>query len=690
MAPPLRRLLSPRSVAVVGGRSAEVVVEQSRLVGFDGDIWAVSRTRATLAGIPTVPTVSDLPGVPDAAFVSVSREASIEVIGDLARAGAGGVVCHASGFAEDGEVGARLQDELLAAAGDLPLVGPNCLGFLNYLDGVALWPEQQGGRRVDTGVAIVSQSGNLAENLTMHRRSLPLALVAAIGNSARTGVVDLVEALLDDERITAIGLHLETMPDLAGLSRVAGEALRRRVPIVALKTGRSILGARATLTHTSALAGAGAAADAVFERLGIAQVRDVPDFVETLKLLHVHGAFRGTTLASASCSGGEAAYVADQAAARGLVMPPFDEATSTALRGVLGQRVAVQNPLDYHTYIWRDRSALEACFTAYLRSPADLHLLVLDVPRQDRCDTAEFDTVLDAFVTATRVTGSRAAVVSTLPESLPEEVGARLLAAGVAPMQGVGACLDALESADSVARAQDFPEGRALPAVTPVAPGSAVTLDELTAKAALAAHGLAVPLGRVVAAATRDAWDPSDGTPVRFPVVAKALSAELVHKSDVGGVILPIRDPAALQSAVAALSRLSDRVLVEELVEDGVAELIVGVTRDHAAGLTMTVGAGGVLTELLRDSVTIALPATDDHVLQALQSLRIWPLLNAFRGRSVDAAAVLAAVSAVARFAEAHRETLLELDVNPVVVTPTRAVAVDATIRILQEASSDD
>lgn len=685
MAERLRRLLAPRSIAVVGGRSAEVVLEQSRLIGFDGEVWAVNHHRARLAGIPTVPTVSDLPGVPDAAFVSVSKETTLEVVAELSRAGTAGVVCHASGFAEGGDAGARLQADLVAASGDMALIGPNCLGFVNYLDGVALWPEQQGGARVESGVAIVSQSGNLAESLTMQRRSLPLGFVAAIGNGARTGVVELIDALLEDARITAIGLHLETMPDIAGLSRVAVEALRRRIPIVALKTGRSALGARATLTHTSALSGSGAAADAVLSRLGIAPVHDVPTFVETLKLLHVHGAFGAESLASASCSGGEAAYVADLAASRDLPLRAFDERTTRALRDVLGDRVAVQNPLDYHTYIWRDRAALERCFTAYLGSGADLHLLVLDMPREDRCDTTEFESVLDAFTASVAATGARASVVSTLPEGQPEAVGARLLASGIAPMQGVATCLDAVRAADVVAAAQDTPEGRLLHAVIPLRPGPAEVVDEVASKRELAAYGLDIPRGRVVTGGTRDGWDPSDGTPVRFPVVAKALAEDLVHKSDVGGVILPLRDPAALQEAVATLSRLSDRILVEELVEGTVAELIVGVTRDPAVGPTMTLGAGGVLTELLRDSATIALPATEAQILQALRSLRIWPLLNVFRGRAVDVRAIVRAVSAVARYAVDHADRLLELDVNPLVVTATRAVAVDATIRRVTE-----
>ncbi len=243
-------------------------------------------------------------------------------------------------------------------------------------------------------MAVVAQSGNIAESLTMQRRSLPLAQVVTIGNAAVTGVVELVEGMLADPRITAIGLHLEALPDVAALSRVALEALRRRVPLVVLKAGSSDLGASLALGHTSSLAGSDVLADALFRRLGIVRVHRVEAFVETLKLLHVHGGLPGTRVTSASCSGGEAAHVADVAPACGVTLPPLDETTSRALRAVLGERVAVRNPLDYQTYIWGDGDALTTCFTALLGADADLHLLVLDLPRSDRCDPADFETAV--------------------------------------------------------------------------------------------------------------------------------------------------------------------------------------------------------------------------------------------------------------------------------------------------------
>ncbi len=676
----LRRLLNPRSVAVIGGRPAEVAVEQSRAIGYAGEIWPVNPHRTHLGGVPCVSDLSQLPGVPDAAFVAVNRERSVEAVRELARLGVAGVVCHASGYAEDGEEGARLQRDLVSAAGDMALIGPNCLGFVNYLDGAALWPEQQGGVGVDRGVALIAQSGNITENLTMQRRSLPIATLVTIGNSAVTGVVELVEAMLDDPRITAVGLCLEEIPEVSGFSRVALEALRRRVPIVALKLGSSELGARVTLSHTSSLAGSDILVDALFRRLGIARLHDVESFLETLKLVHVQGCRPGVRIASASCSGGEAAMLADLAHRRGLELPTLPDEVSAGLHDVLGDRVSVRNPLDYHTYIWGDPERLTDCFTALMEAGLDQHLLMLDFPRADRCDVSEFETTVAAWEAAQAKTGARACVVASLPESMPEDVGERLLASEIAPMQGLGSCLTAIAAAARIGTAQAAAQ-EILP-LPPAGPGSGSeveTYDEVRAKAALAAYGLRTPRAAVV-----DDVEalPEAAASLGFPVVLKAVVDGLAHKADVGGVVVGLASREAVRRAGSDMSGLTGRFLIEHMVEDAVLELLIGVQRDPRLGLALTVGAGGVLVELVDDSTTVLLPATRSEIRDALTRLRVGPVLTGFRGVEVDLEAVVSAVAAVAAFATDHADRLVEVEVNPLLVHPQGAMAVDALIRL--------
>ena len=348
----LRRLLQPKTVAVFGGDSAVAVAKQCQGINYAGEIWAVNPSRDEIAGIPCVKSIDELPGVPDASFVAAPPQASLEVIAELSKRGAPGAVCFASGFAETGEAGEALQAQLREAAGDMAVIGPNCHGFLNYLDGVALWPDEHGGQRVPKGVALITQSGNIALNLTMQQRSVDFAYVISIGNNSSLGLHEYIDMLLEDSRVTAIALHIEGIKDIPGFSGAALRALEKGVPIVALKAGRSSLGAEITMSHTGSLAGSDRLYSALFKRLGVARCDTVPQFLETMKFLSVNGPLSGNTLGSMSCSGGEASLVADCAEQLGVDMPEMTSTSIAELQDLLGPRVNVANPLDYHLYIW--------------------------------------------------------------------------------------------------------------------------------------------------------------------------------------------------------------------------------------------------------------------------------------------------------------------------------------------------
>jgi acetyl-CoA synthetase len=678
----LTQLFSPASIAVFGGNAAAEAIRQCRKLGFTGTIWPVHPTRSEMEGLPCYPDVAALPAAPDAAFVAVPAQATVEVVRALSARGAGGAICYASGFAEVGEAGAELQRELVAVAGDMALIGPNCYGMLNYLDGVALWPDQHGGRRVERGVAIVTQSGNIGLNLTMQRRGLPLAYLITVGNKAGDSVDSIIESLLQDPRVTAIGMHIEGLDDVAAFSRVAIRALEKRIPLVALKAGSSELGARTTMSHTSSLAGPDKLYDALFARCGVARVNDVASLLETLKFLHVLGGLGGNRIISASCSGGEASLVADLAQTYGLDMPELPQAAHTRLFNVLGEKVTVANPLDYHTYIWGDLAAQTECFAGMMDCGFDAHVLVLDFPRADRCDGRTWQTTLDAFVAAQAQTGAAAVVLSSLPEGLPEAVSEQLLQHGVAPMQGTADCLAAIAHAARIGAAQArcaqiaaVAGGRGAPAA------HSHMLNEVASKRALQAFGLPIPRGACVTEAAAVATAEALG----YPVVVKAVSDTLAHKTEAGGVKLGLRSADAVREAVASMRHLSSAFLVEQMAADVVAEIIVGITRDAQFGLALTLGTGGVLVELMQDAATVLLPASGEDIRAALQSLKTWPLLNGYRGRAAgDVDALVQAISAIAAYGTEQADGLLELDVNPILVLPAGrgVVAVDALIRL--------
>lgn len=683
----LSRLLRPRSVAVIGGGVwCENVVQQCRAIGFRGAIWPVHPTRAEIAGVPVFAGLAALPSAPDAVFIGVNRTLTVQLVAQLAEMGAGGATCFASGFREaklESADGADLQEQLLLAAKDMPVIGPNCYGFINYLDGVALWPDQHGGLQVDCGVAIVTQSSNVAINLTMQSRALPLAYVVTVGNQAQTGLAQIGQALLDDPRVTVLGLYIEGVGDLRAFEALAVQARRMGKPIVALKTGRSPQARAGAVSHTASLAGSGAGARALFARLGVAEVTGLDAFLETLKLLHVTGALPSRRIASLSCSGGEASLMADSALDLNLEFPPLTKAQKTALRTALGPMVALANPLDYHTYIWGDVAAMTATFSALLGDDLALSCIVVDFPRADRCDPAAWDCVVTAAVAAKKgtgvQTGGRLALVSSLPETMPETVAQKLIAQGIVPLCGIESALKAIEIAADIGQMQAVPPQPLLlpePVQMPQELRHGHILNEHSAKARLLAHGVPVPEGRFCASAKLAA---QAAKTLGFPLVLKGMGH--AHKSEAGAVHLNLRSSQAVAQAAADMD--SNGYLLEQMVTGGVAEVLVAVLRDPAHGFVLTLGAGGVMTEILADVSTRLMPVTAQDVRAALAELRIYPVLCGYRGSlGVNIDALIQAVLGVQSFVLETAAFLEEVEINPLICTPDRAVAVDALITL--------
>ncbi len=271
----LDRLLRPKSIAVVGGGFFGTnVVAQSLKMGFAGDIWPVHPVKHEIAGVRAFRSLDELPSAPDATFIGVNRNVTIDVVRELAAMGGGGAVCFASGFLEtgdDGGEGAGLQTALVEAAGEMPVIGPNCYGLINYADGALLWPDQHGGQRLAEGargVAILTQSSNIAINMTMQKRGLPVAYLMTAGNQAQTGLSEMALGLIEDERVSALGLHIEGFDSVDGFERLAARARELQKPIVAMKVGRSEQARAATVSHTASLAGSDAASEAFLNRLG--------------------------------------------------------------------------------------------------------------------------------------------------------------------------------------------------------------------------------------------------------------------------------------------------------------------------------------------------------------------------------------------------------------------------------------
>jgi acyl-CoA synthetase (NDP forming) len=656
----LTRLLRPKSIAVLGAGWALNVIEQCRKMGFDGPVWPVHPTKSEIGGLKAYASLADLPGVPDATFIGVNRFATIEVVRELAAMGAGGAICFASGWTEAGEPG--LQAQLVAAAGDMPILGPNCYGVINYLDGALLWPDQHGGVRVERGVALVSQSSNIVINLGMQKRALPVAYVACLGNAAVVGLAELTGALLDDPRVTAVGLYIEGIDDAPAFAALADKARALGKGIVAIKSGKTELSRTAAASHTASLAGGGAASSAFLARIGVAEVNTPSELIETLKIFHVHGPSLGPRICSLSCSGGEAGLVADLAAPHGIDFPPVPQATHDRLFAVLGEIPTISNPLDYHTFIWGDGPKTTEVFTAMLQA-YDAGLYIIDPPRDDRCDPSGYQPALEAIVSAQRTSGRPAFPVASMAENFGEARAQALMDQGVVPLMGLETALAAIKAAQTPAGA---PGWRPL---TALAPRGAALLTEAEGKALLAAAGVPVPraitgtLAEVTQGAVR----------LSAPYAMKGLG--FAHKTEAGAVRLGL---ATLQGQPEMPGATG--YLVEEMVTGTVAEILLGLRRDPVYGVTLTLGMGGVTAEVLADTVTLVLPATRAEILAALARLRLWPLLDGYRGRPKADVAALADV-ALCLATAMEDPALEEIEINPVMVRAQGAIAVDALVR---------
>ncbi|NVK30579.1 MAG: acetate--CoA ligase family protein [Gammaproteobacteria bacterium] len=662
----LARLLSPSTVAVVGGGWAHNVIEQLQKMGFDGQIAWIHPKPQSMGGVIWRPDLAALSFAPDAVFVAVNRTQCVELVEQARALGCGGVVCFASGFAEaQAELGdaSSLQSALIAASGKMPLLGPNCYGLVNYLDRVALWPDQHGGLPVERGVAIITQSSNIAINLSMTHSALPIAYLLTAGNQAVVDQTEMIEAALYDTRVTAVGVHIEGIQSAEVWQQVANTANTLGKRIVVLKVGQSVQAQAAALSHTAAMSGAGHAAQAFFQRLGCVWVSHLDVFLNTLKLCHFETRALPNTLMSLSCSGGEAGLVADLAERYHIATPPLSDLQCQQLGGVLGEKVHLANPLDYHTYIWGDLQGMRQMFSAALQSEVGICMLVLDFPRQDRCDDQSWAIALEAFASADNHGGAIKAVVATLPENMPEHWAMRCLEMGLLPFGSIELCLQCL---GAVAQWQPPAEG----ALLALRSGELELLDQPMQ----ALTDLQVNTPKRLYFDSRTNIQLGE---LPFPCVLKAEG--LAHKTEQGGVVLNIQSQQDLQAAIDAMPEAAGYSL-EAQITDVVAEILVGIEQNPPFGWVLSIGEGGIYAELARDVQHLMLPCHRCDIKTALQGLRKWPVLQGYRNQTgANIEALIDTIYQLTQCIETQPRWQ-SLECNPVLACRDQAVVVDALI----------
>ena len=677
----LTRLLRPSNIAVIGGKWAEAVVLSCSEIGFAGEIWPVHPHKEMVAGHKAYPNLAALPAPPDAVFLGVNRKTSIDMVGQLSAMGAGGVVTFASGFAEV-ENGKEFQDQLVAAAGDMPILGPNCYGMINYLDGALLWPDVHGGKPVERGVAIITQSSNLAINLTMQRGGLPIAYILTLGNQAMIGMADLIRVVAADDRVTGIGLHIEGINDAEAFAAAVHEAKQHRKGVLALKAGLSEAAQNMTVSHTASLAGGMAASQAFFDALGVGEVDSIDALMGGLTLLHCYGQLDDPSLLTMSCSGGEASLIAD-AAERGKVpMPSLSVDAAARIQATVNPLVTVSNPFDYHTFDWGDGPRLEASFTAAMQAGIGITALIIDFPKLELGRADAWKTALDALLQASKTTGAKAMVLASMADGLPEQWTNWLMERGIPAMRGFDHTIAAIRAAHQASRPPRAVTLSGLAARMSASKGQIENLNEHEGKALLARGGIMIPQGGIAETQDEAIAIASDRL-----VVMKAVSAELSHKTEAGAVRLGIKGEDQVAEAFRHLRQISPQVLVEDMITDSVAELIIGISRDPVVGLYLMLGTGGVMAELLRDTVTLIMPSPADAIEKAIRQLKAGALIEGWRGKPKgDLNAAVLAIEAIQDIALDCQDKLEDLEINPLMIRPEGkgVVAVDALIRLNQ------
>lgn len=682
---PLAALWSARSVAVVGasdrpGALGRLPVEFLQRYGYAGRILPVRPDGAPVAGLPSHASVRECrreQGPVDLAMVMVAAPRVLAAVQDCADAEVPVAVICTSGFAETGEEGAALQAEVVRAAhdGGVRLVGPNCIGSVGVATGqVSSFSPLFSGERTELvpgAVGFVSQSGALGYGAVSlaFERGLGLGWVVNTGNEADVSAVEVMGALTREPGCRGLLAYLETLGDFEGLRAVAATG----TPVAVLKAGRSDAGARAAASHTGALAAGDRVVDAALRQLGIVRVDDVDELLDVGEVMTIQHRPQGRRVAVVTTSGGSGILAADAVEAHGLEMAALSEQTLAVLDEIVPAFGSTANPVDVTAAVMSNASLFDRTLDVIADDPG-VDLIVA-------CFCVLTGTDVDDVVTSLARVAERSGVpvlaVRTGADHLAPQAGARMRAAGIpcypTPARAVRAAAALVQFSTPTASAPSAPAASpAAPATHPVPRAGA---GEHEMKALLSAAGLPVPAGRVAASAADAAAAVGD---VGGRAVFKAVVPGLLHKSDAGGVIVGVTAEEA-GPAWEKVASLGGEVLVEEMVPGGV-EALVGLA-PSPLGMVLTVGVGGVLTEVLHDVALRVLPVGRDDVEAMVDETRLGALLAGVRGAApADREALVETVLRVCEVTHAWPRGF-ELDLNPVT-----ALAVGNGVRVLDAA----
>ncbi|WP_262503865.1 acetate--CoA ligase family protein [Sphingosinithalassobacter sp. CS137] len=693
MMPDLSRLLTPRSVAIVGasptpGALGNSVLRNLGRHGYSGDIHLINPRRETIDGRPCLKSIADLPEGVDAAVLAIPGGAVLDAVRALAERKAGAAIIFSAGFAEGGEEGLAAQAEVarIAAQSGMIVEGPNCLGMVNYAAGVPLTFVEAPVLDLENkpAVGIVSQSGAMAVVLgtTLMAKGLGITVSVSTGNEAASGVEDYVAHLIDDPATPAIGMIVEQFRKPQAFLALAERARGAGKAIVLLHPGTSSAARESAATHTGAMAGDWQLMRAKVERAGVILVDSLEALGDVLELVTRARPVRRGGTAVLTESGAFKALTLDLAEKIGLDLPPMDGATAAAMRGAIPDFIPISNPMDLTAQALVDPDLYRRTMEPLLADDG-FAALVLGIIQTDEATSArKFPPIADAVRT---LSPDKPVIFAGLDDGapVPPEYIETLRALGIPYFPSPDRAFRALRHLARRAE-RNFERVAADPVSLDLPHG---VVPEYRAKELLASAAIPFPRGGFARSADEAK---AIANTIGYPVVLKAQAAALSHKSDAGGVLLNIADDAALDAAwttlfdnVAAYDPgiALDGALVEAMGKRG-TELIVGARNDPDWGPVILVGFGGVTAELLHDVRLLPHDLTHDAICAELRALKQGALLDGYRGSPpLDIEAVADLIAGLGRVL-AGTPVIREIDLNPVVVYPRGGgvVALDALI----------
>lgn len=691
------RLLRPRSVAIIGasekpGALGASVLDNLVAAGFPGQIHLVNPKRSEINGRPCLASVGELPDGVDVAVLAIPRAGVLDAIRGLAERSCAAAVIFSAGFAEDGPAGLADQQEIARIAREAGMIveGPNCLGLVNFRDGVPLTfiqlPEARAAS--DRRVAVISQSGAMAAVLatTMIARQVALSCYVSTGNEAANGVEDFLGHMLEDAETQVIGMIVEHFRDPARFLAAARAARDAGRHIVLLHPGSSAAGAASAATHTGAMAGDHAVMRTHSRHAGVILVDTLEELGDVVEILARSRTMPGGGVGVLGESGALKAMLLDLAERCGLPLPELTDADSPLLRAALPPFVPVSNPLDMTAQALVDPGLYGRTIEALVPDDRVGTILIPLIQTVTATSHIKFAAVLEALL---RLRPAKPIVIAGVDEGgevLAQDI-ADLRAAGYAYLPTTERALRALAVLSQHGASPETVPLDSAPLVD--LPRTGATIPEHLSKALLGARGISFPLGELVQTASEAV---AAAERLGYPVVLKAQSGDLPHKSDAGGVIVKLADAAQVDEgwqrlhanlAAARPGLALDGILVEPMAPGGI-ELIVGARNDPSWGPTILIGSGGVAAELLHDVRLLPPDLSPEAIARELRQLRLAPLLAGFRGSpAMDVEAVAAIVHALAQAVAATPE-IREVDLNPVVAYPKGqgAIALDALITL--------